>query len=325
TGAVTGSREWSPFGVESGGTETGLGYTGEWQDAYAGLVYLRARWLDVQAGRFTSKDLWEGVLQYPKSLQPWLYAYASPINYTDPSGQCVDEDLDGVCDDPVIDFVYAILARWGGVNDLEAMARICDMYARLYPDWHSFLGEMSLTLLGVESYGPGTLVKAVVDVESFVQNGTLKREGCSGFGREPRDCKNNNGSPYFGDEGFHLDYQDGHNQPYHVWGFIAETAFPLYPEIAVDGICIGHAGNIFHDIVQSRRFLNADNGYGASWQDYFLSHAGMEIGTAISIGVIPSPKDLCQVLRDRLGTTGPGSCGAVQWWEEHWDIAPLAE
>ncbi|MBN1872732.1 MAG: hypothetical protein JXA33_00755 [Anaerolineae bacterium] len=70
TGAVTGSREWSPFGVEVDGTQMGLGYTGEWQDGYAGLVYLRARWLDVQAGRFTSKDLWMGRHTQPQSLNP---------------------------------------------------------------------------------------------------------------------------------------------------------------------------------------------------------------------------------------------------------------
>jgi hypothetical protein len=53
TGAVTAAREWSPYGVplsargEVGGTQAGLGYTGEWFDTGVGLQYLRARWLDV--------------------------------------------------------------------------------------------------------------------------------------------------------------------------------------------------------------------------------------------------------------------------------------
>jgi hypothetical protein len=45
TGAVTDSREWTPFGVEVGTTWSGLSVTGEWLNSYAnrGLLYLRAR------------------------------------------------------------------------------------------------------------------------------------------------------------------------------------------------------------------------------------------------------------------------------------------
>jgi hypothetical protein len=42
TGAVTNSREWTPFGVEVGTAQSGLGYTGEWQDSYLKLTYLHA-------------------------------------------------------------------------------------------------------------------------------------------------------------------------------------------------------------------------------------------------------------------------------------------
>jgi YD repeat-containing protein len=35
-GTVTADREWTPYGVEVGGVQAGLGYTGEWHDA--GLV-----------------------------------------------------------------------------------------------------------------------------------------------------------------------------------------------------------------------------------------------------------------------------------------------
>jgi hypothetical protein len=43
---VTDSREWTPFGVEVGTVQVGLGYTGEWFDDSVGMVYLRARWYD---------------------------------------------------------------------------------------------------------------------------------------------------------------------------------------------------------------------------------------------------------------------------------------
>jgi RHS repeat-associated protein len=47
-------------GVELGGAQAGLGYTGEWIDAEVGLLYLRARWYEPQVGKFTNKDLWKG-------------------------------------------------------------------------------------------------------------------------------------------------------------------------------------------------------------------------------------------------------------------------
>jgi hypothetical protein len=43
TGAVVSAREWTPYGVEMGTGQAGLGYTGEWWDADAGLEYLRTR------------------------------------------------------------------------------------------------------------------------------------------------------------------------------------------------------------------------------------------------------------------------------------------
>jgi RHS repeat-associated protein len=74
-------REWTPFGVEVGGTETGLGFTGEWQAAYTNLTYLRARWYDSQTGRFTSRDPREGNWLHPSLLQYYLYASNHPVNY----------------------------------------------------------------------------------------------------------------------------------------------------------------------------------------------------------------------------------------------------
>jgi RHS repeat-associated protein len=393
TAAVVAARAWSPYGVESGGAQAGLGYTGEWWDVAVGLQYLRARWYDGRSGRFTQVDAVE-------INPPYLYGHANPINRVDPSGYidwptCVVQGNMAACTvwegdslysiarevsaagvsgslqqlvaeilahntqiqsrpnfhlyvgdtlmlpatwvmemappatpvpptpirpllpgsplrswDPAVD----ILRRWGGVNDLEAMAQISDAYAQLYPSWTSFLEEMSLTFLGVRTFGPGTLIKAAL---------ATRQDGCIGVGREPRDCSANEEGPYFLDTGFHIDYRDGHNQPYHVWGFIAETAFPLDLKHAATGGCIAHAGNIFHDIIQSHLFLNTDNSYGTSWQDYFLSLAGIEIGSGISSKLIVSPSELGRVLRDRLGPDGPGSRGAIHWWVEHWDIAPL--
>ena len=65
---------------EIGDAQAGLGYAGEWFDVAVGLQYLRARWYDVEVGRFTSRD--------PLQLESNLYIYgnANPLSYTDPTG-----------------------------------------------------------------------------------------------------------------------------------------------------------------------------------------------------------------------------------------------
>ncbi|HDQ73895.1 MAG TPA: hypothetical protein ENN19_17630 [Chloroflexi bacterium] len=92
-GAVVSAREWSPYGVEVGSAQEGPGYTGECFDGDVGLVYLRARWYDVDAGRFTQVD--------PLRLEPnpYLYAQADPIQATDPAGTCTYRpgDPEGTC------------------------------------------------------------------------------------------------------------------------------------------------------------------------------------------------------------------------------------
>ncbi|MEM3433740.1 MAG: RHS repeat-associated core domain-containing protein [Candidatus Methanomethyliaceae archaeon] len=85
-GAVVRVREWEPYGVEVGGPQEGLGYTGEWQDAAVGLVYLRARWYAPGVGVFTAPDPFPGVRQEPMSLHPYLYVLANPVSRVDPRG-----------------------------------------------------------------------------------------------------------------------------------------------------------------------------------------------------------------------------------------------
>ncbi|MDY7079580.1 MAG: RHS repeat-associated core domain-containing protein [Chloroflexota bacterium] len=87
-GSVVSSREWTPFGVELGVGQAGLGYTGEWWDASVGLQYLRARWYAPRVGRFTRRDPWPGTLYGPQSLDIYPYAANNPVLYADASGEC---------------------------------------------------------------------------------------------------------------------------------------------------------------------------------------------------------------------------------------------
>jgi hypothetical protein len=51
-----------------------------------GLYFLRARYLDVQSGRFWTQDSFEGSSFDPRSLHKYLYSACDPINLSDPSG-----------------------------------------------------------------------------------------------------------------------------------------------------------------------------------------------------------------------------------------------
>jgi RHS repeat-associated protein len=87
-GEVTLSKRYDPYGWVldfEGGSNPSFGFTGEMQDS-TGMVYLRARYYAPTDGRFLSRDTWEGDANNPMSYNAWLYTYANPILYTDPSG-----------------------------------------------------------------------------------------------------------------------------------------------------------------------------------------------------------------------------------------------
>jgi RHS repeat-associated protein len=88
-GDVTDSREWTPFGVEVGTAQEGLGYTGEWQDIYTnhlGMLYLRARWYQPHTGRFFSPDPIIPDFRNPQSIHRYAYVLGDPVNHNDPTG-----------------------------------------------------------------------------------------------------------------------------------------------------------------------------------------------------------------------------------------------
>lgn len=61
-------------------------FRGEQHDANLNLTYLRARYYEPAAGRFTSRDEFGGRLCDPRSLHKYTYAHANPVFYADPSG-----------------------------------------------------------------------------------------------------------------------------------------------------------------------------------------------------------------------------------------------
>jgi RHS repeat-associated protein len=86
-GQVLSVESYRPFGLPLEG-EGGApyGYTGEWWEGEAGLLYLRARWYTPSQGRLLSRDTVPGYAKRPLTQHLWLYALANPVRYVDPSG-----------------------------------------------------------------------------------------------------------------------------------------------------------------------------------------------------------------------------------------------
>lgn len=96
TGGVVNQTEFDAFGnvLDSQITvELPFAYRSEYRDAQLGWDYLRARYYDPNAGRFTSHDPFAGIPELPVSLHRYLYAYSDPVNGRDPSGEITLTDL----------------------------------------------------------------------------------------------------------------------------------------------------------------------------------------------------------------------------------------
>jgi RHS repeat-associated protein len=316
SGTVIATQGYYPYGetrYSTGSLFTDRLYTGQQQNSYIKLYWYGSRWYDPALGRFIQPDT---IIpdSSPQSLNRFSYTNNNPINFIDLSGHKACESHDGTeCDwrTPYLwDQAERILGLLGGKNDLEAMARIIEAGARVYNNFSTLLPALSSVFLGVETSGPGTLVAAVKLAGQY---------GCAGVGREPRDCSTN--TEYFSDTGFHSDFRDFHNQLYHLWGYIANTAAPGNHIAGFAGTLVGVQANGFHEqdqsiIASTARKLGFDDwaddkGWGTSWQDYVLSEAGMRIGALITDQTI-APRELANIIRHTIGPQGPGSNGRLQ-------------
>ena len=100
-GAVETVTTYGPFGnllAQTGTSGTVYGFAGEQHDAATGLLYLRARYYNPYLNSFLSHDPFPGRLTTPASQNGYSYVHSNPVNYTDPTGLCIPEDVDsGVC------------------------------------------------------------------------------------------------------------------------------------------------------------------------------------------------------------------------------------
>ncbi|MEE9426376.1 MAG: polymorphic toxin-type HINT domain-containing protein [Methylococcales bacterium] len=89
SGTLTDSYDYEAFGQllnETGSTENRYRFAGEQLDQNLNQYYLRARYYNQYAGRFTQMDTWMGNNADPVTLHKYLYGNVDPVNFIDPSG-----------------------------------------------------------------------------------------------------------------------------------------------------------------------------------------------------------------------------------------------
>jgi RHS repeat-associated protein len=163
TGEITLAKSYQPYGemlASVGNGASPFAFTGEQQDV-SGLTYLRARYYSSGDGRFTSKDTWMGDYNSPLSLNRWLYAYAQPINNTDPSGLQTYHFLFADFQDDYGDN-NRTAARWTNQEITivhQALTDIAIAYAKAYNEEAAKRGLINDDCIGFELYVDPTTPK----------------------------------------------------------------------------------------------------------------------------------------------------------------------
>jgi RHS repeat-associated protein len=115
TAQLTDTYAYDAFGTlieKTGTTVNSYLYAGEQFDADLGFYYNRARYLNVQTGRFISQDSYEGDKFDPSSLHKYLYTHNNPVNGVDPTGMFLDTGIDlGVVRPTLLSMTAGILFK----------------------------------------------------------------------------------------------------------------------------------------------------------------------------------------------------------------------
>jgi len=100
-GAVKNSYTYKPYGQFYDGeavetVDNPWKFTGQYYDKEIEQYYLRARQYDPAMMRFTSRDPVRGDREDPLTLHRYLYCLNDPVDYVDPSGRSVFDDLNAI-------------------------------------------------------------------------------------------------------------------------------------------------------------------------------------------------------------------------------------
>lgn len=78
-----------------GTSDQNLTFSGEYFEDSFDLVYLRARYYDVQTGRFISSDDWPINIFQPQKINRYVFADNNPLRFIDPSGYTTRDTISG--------------------------------------------------------------------------------------------------------------------------------------------------------------------------------------------------------------------------------------
>jgi len=297
-----------------GTTPTTFRFTGQREEATIGLYYYGARYYDAALGRFIQADSIVPRPGDPQSLNRYSYVLNNPLRYTDPTGRipCYGDNRDecswaGYTDRPfsaatrrrdIRNYAHYLEKQIGGsYTALDALISLWDFATLFGRDARTTADDMSYVLVGAG--GTSTLLAGF----------TLK-------GQEFLTGKSLN-LPDFGDTGFHDNYRDWQNQPYHFWGYVNTTA-----QGGLVGWGIGILANEFHEKWDPSEALKAPGERGTSWEDYFLSFKGMEMGYLLYIGALSPDQAGTWMRRELSAPAGPGytrnKATGTWWWPSVW-------
>ena len=90
-GAIVGRAPWGAYGDirASSGSQSTIGFAGEYGGGQGGVVWRRARAYTPTDGRFVQRDALEGYSAHPASLNRYTYTENSRTGFTDPSGHSI--------------------------------------------------------------------------------------------------------------------------------------------------------------------------------------------------------------------------------------------
>jgi RHS repeat-associated protein len=87
-------------------------FAGEQFDFDVNRVFVRARYLDLERGRFSTFDQWEGDEENPEAAHKYTYVNNSPQNFLDPSGNAISTTEVLVAVNVIAQVVSIALTAW---------------------------------------------------------------------------------------------------------------------------------------------------------------------------------------------------------------------
>ena len=142
---ATVTYDYDAFGVlihSTGSTPNNYLFAGEQFDPDLNLYFNRARYLNIYSGRFLSMDSSDGEDNFPISLHKYLYVGANPVNWTDSTGNEIDELVGSFAVSATLNSIPSLNFN----TILNAIPREETLYVRSFAPWDWFGAEPPICL-----------------------------------------------------------------------------------------------------------------------------------------------------------------------------------